>query len=454
VGHEDRPEVRKCDRLSVRQALTVALALTAASTVLGAGSLFGYQIYRAGRQAERLRVTAMAEVYAAHVAAVTSPTYRDMMSKNWGWHPGSRLLAVVGPDGDTVAYRGDHGLLERVQSLVEESSRNTGEAACFLPGDSELCLPDVAVACVPIVPPGGSRPVGRLVYATRASGWEYTLSSGLWKYLGAVLVISAAGIAMGLFLLRYSLLEPLRLLVKIGRGETPSGLLPADPPDEIAALARLLEEAHGGVEEWRERAANLEASLERRVERQTQTVTQQLRQVERKAWIDSLTRLGNRRMLDEKFAQVFTQTREAGEDLALVMIDVDFFKSLNDTLGHKAGDEMIAFVGELLRQCVREDDLAIRYGGDEFLLVLPGANAATAAKVAERIIRLFGQQAKLLPVEPKPSMSAGVAALKEHRPATPPVFLQMADQALYQAKKSGKSRVFVHRNGHEPVLSA
>jgi diguanylate cyclase (GGDEF)-like protein len=268
-----------------------------------------------------------------------------------------------------------------------------------------------------------------------------------------VLAISAAGIAMGLFLLRYSLLEPLKMLVRIGRGDTPRGLLPADPPDEIASLAQLLEDANRGTDEWRERAACLEASLERRVESQTHKVTLKLRQVERKAWIDPLTRLGNRRLLDDKFAQLFAQCRETGEDLALIMIDVDDFKSLNDTLGHKAGDELIRFAGELLSQCVREADLAIRYGGDEFLLVLPASTAAMAAKVAERVVRLFGQQAKLLAVEPKPGMSAGVASLKEHRPATPSAFLQMADQALYQAKRLGKSRVCVYRAAREPARS-
>jgi diguanylate cyclase (GGDEF)-like protein len=151
---------------------------------------------------------------------------------------------------------------------------------------------------------------------------------------------------------------------------------------------------------------------------------------------------------------VFAQVREAGDDLALIMIDVDYFKSLNDTLGHRAGDEVIRFVGELLRQCVREEDLAIRYGGDEFLLVLPGLNAAMATKVADRIVKLFGQQARLLAVEPKPGMSAGVASLKEHRPGNPPAFLQMADQALYQAKKLGKARVCVYRAGAMPVLTA
>lgn len=440
--------------MSIRQALTLALVLTAASSVLGVGGLFGYQVYRAGRQVERLRVLAMAEVYAAQVAHLSTSGDFQKLIEGWGVHPGSRMLAVLDGDGQVLAVRGDRELLAKMPIAGENPTRAAGESTSWLPGDNELCVPDAAVASVPIVPPGAKRAVGRLVFATRTSGWEFHLSGSIWKCLGAVLAIAVAGIAMGLFLLRYSLLEPLRLLVKMGRGETPTGLVPADPPDEIAALAQLLEKANSGAEEWRERATNLEASLERRVERQTHNVTLKLRQVERKAWMDPLTRLGNRRLLDDKFGQVFAQVREAGDDLALIMIDVDSFKSLNDTLGHRAGDEVIRFVGELLRQCVREDDLAIRYGGDEFLLVLPGMNAARAAQVAERIVKLFGQQSKLLPVEPKPGMSAGVASIREHRPGNPQAFLQMADQALYQAKRLGKARVCVYRVAGAPVLGA
>jgi len=327
-----------------------------------------------------------------------------------------------------------------------------------LAGDRRLFLPEVAVAAVPIPPAGPGLPAATVVYGVRTTGGTLTLEGSIWKYLGAVLAIAGAGMAMGLCLLRYSLLEPLKRLVKSGRGTVQAGLpagsagllaMPGEG-DEIGALARLLQEVNGGLDEWRERVASLEASMDRRVQDETHDVKLKLRQVERKAWLDPLTRLGNRRLLEEKFAAVFAHAREAGEELAVVMIDVDHFKTLNDTLGHKAGDELIGFIGELLQQCVREADLAIRYGGDEFVLVFPGATGAMAATAAERIVRLFGQRARLLPVEPKPSMSVGVACLREHRAATAGGLLQMADEALYRAKGLGKSQVCVYRPGRAP----
>ena len=133
------------------------------------------------------------------------------------------------------------------------------------------------------------------------------------------------------------------------------------------------------------------------------------------------------------------------------MLDVDNFKILNDTLGHKAGDELLWFIGELLQQCVRVEDLAIRLGGDEFALLLPGASARNAKTIADRMSRLFAQRAALLDVDPKPAISVGVASLLEHRPDSPEDLIQMADLALYSAKRGGKSQVVIYTCKPEPA---
>lgn len=489
MRREREPIVRKYARLSVRQALGLALALTAASTVLGSAGIFGYQLRQAGRQAERLRLLAMAEVYAAQVAGIIGrpdgneapgadhadgasghpgghgPPVSDLQTlvQRCIWHPDSRLLAVLDLDGDAAVVRGDRSILEQWSGSAgksvllkladqerEHSKRSSSPPphVSIVPGHRELCLPDVAVAAVPITPSGSSRPLGLLVYAARTSRpGAGGADGGFWKYVGAALAISAAGILMGLGLLRHSLLIPLHALVRSARDGNRPCPRSGDGSDELDALALLLRDMNCGLDDWRQRVARLEASVDRRVQDETRKVTLQLRQVERKAWMDPLTRLGNRRLMDEQFPQVFREYRESGGDLSIVMIDVDHFKVLNDTLGHKAGDELIGFTGELLRQCVRGEDLAIRYGGDEFLLVLPGVTSAQAGTVAERIIRLFGQRARLFAVEPRPSMSAGVASLRDYRPATAAILLQMADQALYRAKNLGKSQVSVYRPG-------
>jgi diguanylate cyclase (GGDEF)-like protein len=156
--------------------------------------------------------------------------------------------------------------------------------------------------------------------------------------------------------------------------------------------------------------------------------------------------------LEEKLPEFFEAQVHAGHDLSLAMFDLDNFKGLNDTLGHAAGDELLQFVGELLRTALRSGDVAFRYGGDEFLLVCPGVSADAAANIADRLIRLFTQRAKLLTVQPEVSLSAGVASVRRHRPGSAGEMLKMADEALYRVKETGKRGVAIYEPTQEPVV--
>jgi diguanylate cyclase (GGDEF)-like protein len=130
------------------------------------------------------------------------------------------------------------------------------------------------------------------------------------------------------------------------------------------------------------------------------------------------------------------------KDLSIIMADVDFFKKINDTYGHASGDEVLRALAEILREGSRSLDVACRYGGEEFILMLPGASIENAEKVAEKIRRaveerkfLLGDQKKEHPV----TASFGVAT---YRPGEPPDdFIKRADKALYEAKESGRNRV-------------
>jgi diguanylate cyclase (GGDEF)-like protein len=126
----------------------------------------------------------------------------------------------------------------------------------------------------------------------------------------------------------------------------------------------------------------------------------------------------------------------------VAVLDVDNFKNLNDSLGHAAGDELLVFLGELLRRAVRETDLAIRMGGDEFALVLPETDLEKAVEIVRRLTALFGQMVRTLPpIECRPSLSVGVAALRSTGARSGKELLRAADTALYQAKQRGKARV-------------
>lgn len=152
--------------------------------------------------------------------------------------------------------------------------------------------------------------------------------------------------------------------------------------------------------------------------------------------VEPLTGLQNRRRLDLDLASISTD-----DDVAYVMIDIDHFKNFNDTNGHAAGDEALRRVSALLESSVRPKDLVYRYGGEEFCVLLPGANAEEAAVVAERA-RAAVESAQIPGMENQPgervTISVGVS---DSAFGTPGDLVERADAALYESKRNGRNRV-------------
>ncbi|GGJ78167.1 sensor domain-containing diguanylate cyclase [Pseudomonas matsuisoli] len=160
---------------------------------------------------------------------------------------------------------------------------------------------------------------------------------------------------------------------------------------------------------------------------------------------DALTRLANRRKFDETLDTAFRSLRSRDRPMALLLIDVDYFKRFNDGYGHPEGDEALKRVADVLRQSIRNDvDTAARYGGEEFALILPTANAESAPVVAERV--RSGVEALRITNEGSPygtlTVSIGIAVLpSNHRLQDPKDLLLAADKALYAAKAEGRNRI-------------
>ena len=161
---------------------------------------------------------------------------------------------------------------------------------------------------------------------------------------------------------------------------------------------------------------------------------------------DALTGLPNRRQFDETLHKEWNRALRDGQPLALLMVDVDRFKSLNDLFGHQVGDAILAHVGKLIRHAVRRaGDLPARYGGEEFGVVLPGTAAHGALEIAEVIRRAVANAPTDAIIEGgyPVSVSIGVAAAVPHGDDSAAALLHNADAALYQAKKNGRNRVEV-----------
>ena len=175
-------------------------------------------------------------------------------------------------------------------------------------------------------------------------------------------------------------------------------------------------------------------------QREAARVRHESRTLERQARQDALTGLANRRAFDEALAARVAETRANGAPLAVVAFDLDHFKSINDRYTHAAGDAVLRDAASVLRTFCRSSDLAARIGGEEFVLLLPGADQAAACAIAERVraeiaFRAFAP----LPPGVRVTLSAGVAVDAMQGEAGD--LMRAADAALYRAKNEGRDRV-------------
>jgi diguanylate cyclase (GGDEF)-like protein len=195
---------------------------------------------------------------------------------------------------------------------------------------------------------------------------------------------------------------------------------------ENTRLQQRLEEM---LDELRRKNAELEASL---------------KELQRMATTDVLTGLSNRRRFEELLNKRFDEARRYGFDLTCCMCDLDSYKQLNDTLGHQVGDRVLAGAADVIRASLRKVDVAGRYGGDEFVLLLPHTPLERALRVTERIRQRLGDATADASDGGSVTVSIGVASLGADHPRDAEHLLSMADRALYVAKQQGKNRVVAY----------
>ncbi len=175
---------------------------------------------------------------------------------------------------------------------------------------------------------------------------------------------------------------------------------------------------------------------------QLQSLNEQLQHV---AEHDGLTGIHNRGYFQKKLAVDFAHNKQTGGQLCCILIDLDYFKKVNDTYGHTFGDFVLIEFAKILGRSRRESDIVARYGGEEFVLLLPDLDIAEAKSTAEKLREAaerhtyYDGKSKL-----QVTISVGVASLQDHQPENPDKFLSMADEALYQAKENGRNRVEVY----------
>jgi diguanylate cyclase (GGDEF)-like protein len=181
-----------------------------------------------------------------------------------------------------------------------------------------------------------------------------------------------------------------------------------------------------------------------RLLRKNAELTQLTQRLEQEASHDSLTGLYNRRHLDALLKRELSLAQRAKHAIGVILLDLDHFKRLNDTYGHQAGDAVLQAVANYLRSRLRSYDVACRYGGEELVVVAPGASLQASTKLAEQLrtgieqLKVEHDGQAITPI----TASFGVSAYPQHG-AEPEELLKAADSALYAAKSSGRNRVSV-----------
>lgn len=221
-------------------------------------------------------------------------------------------------------------------------------------------------------------------------------------------------------------------------------LVLSDPDDE----KRVLRALDLGVNDYLNRPVDRNELVARsntqvRRKRYADRLRDNVQQSMEMAIIDPLTKLHNRRFLTSQLASLINDRHGRGEPISFIILDVDFFKKVNDTYGHDAGDEVLVETAARLRKGVRSIDILARYGGEEFVIVMPDTDRIAATRIAERLrsnIENVPFNVHKGGINITCTASFGVACL-EDRLETADQLAKRADQALYEAKRTGRNRV-------------
>ncbi len=285
--------------------------------------------------------------------------------------------------------------------------------------------------------------VGYIRAGMATNRWHQAMASKLDLVIGVGTIATCMAVFLGFLLIR-RIVSPLDGLATIML-QFSSGKLDARSDvrrsDEIGQLSRAFNRMADEHQHTLERLVRLNAELEDRV-------VQRTKQLEELASRDPLTGIYNRRHFTEMLDRYFAQAIRYNHDLAYLMIDLDDFKQINDEMGHHSGDDVLKLVASTISQELRDADVCARYGGDEFVVLLPQTDVLRASALAERILGSLSDRIASEPDGACLTASIGAASVKSSNAVDAEDLMRIADRAMYMAKRNGKGRL-VH--GAPPV---
>ncbi|GMV96841.1 MAG: hypothetical protein AMXMBFR83_12010 [Phycisphaerae bacterium] len=339
--------------------------------------------------------------------------------------------ACLGLTGKAVTAPGENGRLDLSPLRITRVNHHAPAKMTYM----ETAVPVVLADPLPAPAAGPRKLVGYLRCATDISDTRARLNR---------IVNELIRIAVGLMLLvvpcsllaTRRVVSPLKQLARAAQALA-KGALDARAPvrsvDEIGELARAFNHMADRVTATHYELLELNADLECRVAQRT-------RELEEQAARDPLTGLYNRRHFGEVITREFAAAERYGTDLTCLMFDVDRFKEINDRYGHRTGDHVLMALADALTSEQRAADVAARFGGDEFILLLPQTAAPAASALADRIVARFAANLAESVPGVEATASIGVASLYTTRARSSEALMHEADLALYAAKEGGRNR--------------
>lgn len=407
------------------------------AAVLAAGTVIGW---RTLDQRDRTNLLEQARLCAAALIPEADGDLTRSVHRIQGGAP--HLIAVATIDGSN-----------QIESVYPDHPAYRNAAASLLNQDAEIATmiapstgESIHVAGLRLPLNGTNSPLSQqAIFLFREPGRGWALGPAIGFFVAATLIAGACAAKRLQRWLEEEVATPLRTIATRLNGAVLGNDRHVDMVPGVIGEAVDIAESAGWLlrrtGEAEARARRIQRAADHHLKTRERGFHTQLRRMMNQANTDPLTKLRNRSYLEEQLDSLFERHSRSPADLTAVMIDVDNFKQYNDTRGHQFGDALLRFVGALLRGTVRPADLAVRYGGDEFLLLLPETGAEQACVIAERLVRLFSQYIVRLGKGHNLSISAGVASIRGDDPKDGPALIAKADVALYTAKRNGKNNV-------------
>ena len=283
-------------------------------------------------------------------------------------------------------------------------------------------------------------------WVVRAESAAIAVSGAAAGFLGIAALLALSALLRSRRRSWNSRLEELeRTLIGVRAGELPLEELSGfDGPFRPLALS--VQQMAAELKAHRAQLQAVEAEVRQLVAQRTDALEQKLGSMRLQANRDKLTGLYNRRAFDEQVSEAVKQAAKSPANLCLLMIDLDNFKHLNDTFGHAAGDEFLRSVGQIIRSGIRKQDIGFRFGGDEFVVLMPDATREEGEAMGQRLVGMIDSLGRILKLDRPLGASAGLSSLRDLSERTTDALLLEADRRQYETKQARRPALPAERS--------